>query len=50
LAHGLGVVVEAPLRLFQHMLMLSARNSPLLAGCAASFECTVSADVSSIAS
>src|SRR5580700_4223447 len=50
LPHGLRVVVEAPLYLFQHMLMLPARNPPLLAGCAASFECTVSADISPIAS
>ena len=43
LPHGQGIVVEAPLHFFQHVLMLPARNPPLLAGCAASFECTVAA-------
>ncbi len=30
LLHGLGVVVEAPLQLFQNVLMLPARNPPSL--------------------
>src|SRR5580698_6793386 len=34
LPHGQGIVVEAPLHFFQHVLMLPARNSPLLAGLA----------------
>src|SRR5580692_4214562 len=49
LPHGQGIVVEAPLHFFQHVLMLPARNPPLLAGCAASFECTVAARIGPIA-
>jgi hypothetical protein len=49
LPHGQGIVVEAPLHFFQHVLMLPARNPPLLAGCAASFECTVTARIGPIA-
>src|SRR5580700_8783758 len=49
LPHGQGIVVEAPLHFFQHVLMLPAGNPPLLAGCAASFECTVAARVGPIA-
>ena len=49
LPHGLGVVVEAPLYLFQNALMLPARNPPLLASRAASFECTVAARIGPIA-
>src|SRR6516225_11525548 len=47
--HGLGVLVEALLHRFQHMLMLPARDPPLLAGCAARFERTVTAGVGPIA-
>jgi hypothetical protein len=50
LPHGLGVVVEASLRLFQNVLMLPARDPPLLTSCTASFECAASADISPIAS
>jgi hypothetical protein len=49
LPHGLGVIVEAPLHLFQNVLMLPARNPPLLAGRAAGFECTVTARIGPIA-
>ena len=49
LPHGLRVVVEAPLHLFQHMLMLPARNPPLLAGRTAGFERTVAARIGPIA-
>ena len=49
LPHGQGIVVEAPLHFFQHVLMLPAGNPPLLAGCAASFKCTVAARVGPIA-
>ena len=49
LPHGLGVVVEAPLYLFQNVFMLPARNPPLLASRTASFECTVAARIGPIA-
>src|SRR5579871_2277758 len=49
LPHGTRVVVEASLCLLQHTLVLPARNPPLLAGCAASFECTVTARIGPIA-
>jgi hypothetical protein len=49
LPHGLGVLVEAPLNRFQHVLMLPARDQSLLAGCAARFECTVTARIGPIA-
>jgi hypothetical protein len=48
LPHGLGVFVEASLRLFHHVLMLPARNPPFLPGCAASFERTVTARIGPI--
>ena len=41
LAHGVRVLVEALLYRLQHMLMLPARDPPLLAGRAAMFERTV---------
>src|SRR5580700_5026797 len=44
-----GVVVEASLYLFQNMLMLPARDPPLLASCTANFECTVATRVGPIA-
>src|SRR3984957_3019994 len=50
LPHGLGVVVEASLYLFQNVLMLPARDPPLLASRTASFERTVAARVGPIAS
>jgi hypothetical protein len=49
LPHGMRVVVEASLCLLQHMLVLPARNPPLLASRAASFECTVTARIGPIA-
>src|SRR4029077_17143438 len=42
-AHGLRVLVEALLDSLQYMLMLPARDPPLLAGCAARLEHTVAA-------
>ena len=47
--HSLRVVVEAPLNRFQHVLMLPARNPPLLAGRAARLERTVTADIGPVA-
>jgi hypothetical protein len=49
LPHGLGVLVEAPLRRLQYMLVLPARNPPLLAGSALRFERTVTAGIGPIA-
>jgi len=49
LPHGLRVVVEAPLHLFQNVLVLPARDPPLLAGRAASFKCTVTTRIGPIA-
>ncbi len=49
LAHGLGVPVEPLLHRLQHMLVLPPRDPPFLAGCAARFKRTVTADVGPIA-
>src|SRR5208282_4661637 len=49
LAHGLRVLVEAPLYGLQHVLMLPARDPPLLAGRAARLERTVAAGIGPIA-
>jgi hypothetical protein len=48
-AHGPRVLVEALLYGVQHMLMLPARDPPLLAGRAARLECTVAARIGPIA-
>ena len=48
-AHGLRVLVEALLDSLQYMLMLPARDPPLLAGCAAWLEHTVAACICPIA-
>src|SRR5258708_10840025 len=45
LPHGLGVVVEAPLYLFQNGFMLPARNPPLLAAGTASSARTAAARI-----
>jgi hypothetical protein len=39
--HGLRVFVEASLNRFQHVLVLAARNRPLLAGCARGFTASI---------
>src|ERR1700728_1794302 len=49
LPHGLGVSVEAALHRFHHVLMLPARDSAFLAGCAVRFERTVTACIGPIA-
>ena len=48
-AHGLRVPVEALLDSFKHLLMLSAGNPPLLAGCAARLAHAVAACICPIA-
>jgi len=48
LTHGLPVLVEAFLDGLQHMLMLPARDAPLLACCAARLERTVTAGIGPI--
>src|SRR3984893_2155006 len=48
-AHGLRVLVEALLDSLQYVLMLPARNPPLLAGCAARLEHAVAACICPIA-
>jgi putative transposase len=42
-------LLSRPLQLFQNVLMLPARNPPLLAGREAGFECTVRARIGPIA-
>ena len=49
LPHGMRIVIEAPLRLLQDVLILPARNPPLLAGCASGFARTVTARIGPIA-
>src|ERR1700684_705594 len=44
-----GLLSRASLYLFQNVLMLPARDPPLLASCTANFECTVATRVGPIA-